>query len=97
MDLSTDYAGLKLNNPIIVAPAGITEITERMKQAEQAVAVVVKTLFEKGLYSKKSQKFKKFLTSGGLMVTILLLLCLLDSCPCITQRDCAIEYQLPIG
>ena len=23
-----------------------------------------------GLYSKKSQKFKKFLTSGGLMVTL---------------------------
>ncbi len=49
MDLTTDYAGLKLENPIIIAPAGITGTVERMKEAEQAGAgaVVVKTLFEK--------------------------------------------------
>lgn len=49
MDLTTEYAGLKLSNPIIAAPAGITETVERMKKAEEAGAgaVIVKTLFEK--------------------------------------------------
>jgi len=47
-DLTTDYAGLKLKNPVVVAPAGITETVERMKKCELhgAGALVVKTLFE---------------------------------------------------
>ncbi|MFQ6098747.1 MAG: 4Fe-4S binding protein, partial [Armatimonadota bacterium] len=47
-DLSTDYVGLHLTNPIIVAPAAITETAERMKRCEDAgaAAVVVKTYFE---------------------------------------------------
>ena len=31
-DLTTDYAGLKLRNPLILAPAGISGTVERMKR-----------------------------------------------------------------
>jgi len=49
IDVRVNYAGLKLSNPIIVAPAGITATVERMKRAQEygAGAVVVKSLFEK--------------------------------------------------
>jgi dihydroorotate dehydrogenase (fumarate) len=48
IDLTTNYVGLKLRNPIIAAPAGTTGTVERMKKAEDkgVGAVVVKTLFE---------------------------------------------------
>src|SRR3990172_10712109 len=47
-DLSTEYVGLTLRNPLLAAPAGITETVGRMKRAEDngIGAVVVKTLFE---------------------------------------------------
>ncbi len=47
-DLSTDYAGIELANPLILSPAGVSETVKRMKKAEEAGcgAVVVKTLFE---------------------------------------------------
>lgn len=48
-DLTTDFVGLKLRNPVVVAPAAITETVERMKRCEDngAGAVVVKSYFEK--------------------------------------------------
>lgn len=48
MDLSCEYVGLKLKNPIVVASSGLTENLKNMKKAEEhgAACVVVKSLFE---------------------------------------------------
>ncbi|PMQ00855.1 MAG: dihydroorotate dehydrogenase [Dictyoglomus sp. NZ13-RE01] len=48
MDLSTNYVGLRLKNPIIVASSGLTENLKNMKKVEEngAGALVVKSLFE---------------------------------------------------
>lgn len=48
-DLTTEFVGLKLRNPVVVAPAAITETVERMKRCEDngAGAVVVKSYFER--------------------------------------------------
>jgi dihydroorotate dehydrogenase (fumarate) len=47
-DLSTNYMGLKLKNPIIVSSSGLTDSVEKILELEQngAAAVVVKSLFE---------------------------------------------------
>lgn len=47
-DLTVSYVGLSLRNPLIAAPAGITETVERLKRAEDAGigAAVMKSLFE---------------------------------------------------
>jgi dihydroorotate dehydrogenase (fumarate) len=47
MDLSCEYVGLKLKNPIVVASSGLTENLKNMKKAEEhgAACVVVKSLF----------------------------------------------------
>ncbi len=47
-DLSVHYAGMELDNPVVLSPAGITETVKRIKKAERAGcgAVVMKTLFE---------------------------------------------------
>ncbi len=48
MDLSTNYLGLKLKNPIIVGSCGLTKTAEQIVRCEQAGAgaVVMKSLFE---------------------------------------------------
>lgn len=48
MDLSTEYLGLELKNPIIVGSSGLTSSVEKVKQAEKAgaAAVVLKSIFE---------------------------------------------------
>ncbi len=51
MDLSCEYVGLKLKNPLIIASSGLTETTERITKAENygAAAVVVKSFFEEAV------------------------------------------------
>ena len=48
LDLSVDFCGLRLSNPLVVAPAGITETADRIKRCEDAGAgaVVMKSYFE---------------------------------------------------
>lgn len=48
MDLTTQYLGLELKNPIIVGSSGLTGSVEKVKHAEQcgAGAVVLKSMFE---------------------------------------------------
>ena len=48
MDLSTNYLGLSLKNPIIVASCGLTKTVDQIKRCEQAGAgaVVMKSLLE---------------------------------------------------
>ncbi len=48
MDLSINYLGLKLKNPIIIGSSGLTNSVEKIKELEKngAAAVVLKSLFE---------------------------------------------------
>lgn len=48
VDLSTNYMGLKLKNPIIVGSSGLTKSVDRIKELEAngAGAVVLKSIFE---------------------------------------------------
>lgn len=48
IDLSTNYMGLKLKNPIIVGSSGLTKTVDRIKELEAngAGAVVLKSIFE---------------------------------------------------
>jgi len=48
MDLSVNYLGLKLKNPIIIGSSGLTNSVEKIKELEKngAAAVVLKSLFE---------------------------------------------------
>jgi len=47
-DISIDFCGVHLRNPIVAAPAGITESAERLKRCEDAGcgAAVIKSYFE---------------------------------------------------
>ena len=47
-DLSTDFVGLKLRNPLIVSSSGLTDSVEKIQKLEKAGAgaVVLKSLFE---------------------------------------------------
>lgn len=65
MDLSTQYLGLELKNPIIVGSSGLTSSVEKVKQAEKAgaAAVVLKSIFEEEValeyadFMKDAQRF----------------------------------------
>lgn len=48
VDLTTDFCGLKLRNPIVAAPAGITESADRLKRCDDAGcgAAVIKSYFQ---------------------------------------------------
>jgi dihydroorotate dehydrogenase (fumarate) len=48
MDLTTDYMGLKLSNPIIAGSSGLTDSVEKIQKLEQngAGAIVLKSIFE---------------------------------------------------
>lgn len=47
-DLSVEFCGVRLRNPLVAAPAGITETAERLKRCEDAGcgAAVIKSYFE---------------------------------------------------
>lgn len=48
VDLTTDFCGLKLRNPLVAAAAGITETADRMKRCEDAGigAAIIKSYFQ---------------------------------------------------
>jgi len=46
VDLTTEYVGLRLANPLVVASAGITETVDRLRRIEGAGAAVMKSWFE---------------------------------------------------
>jgi len=48
VDLSTDYLGITLRNPVIIGSSGLTSSAENIKKLEQsgAGAVVLKSIFE---------------------------------------------------
>ena len=60
-DLSTNYLGLQLRNPIIVGSSGLTDSVEKIRTLEQsgAAAVVLKSLFEEEiLFELEEDKHK---------------------------------------
>ncbi len=63
MDLSTQYLGLELKNPIIVGSSGLTSSLEKVKHAEKcgAAAVVLKSIFEEEV----ALEFKNFKKSSA--------------------------------
>ena len=54
-DLSVDYLGLKLKNPLIVGSSGLTDKIESARNLEQngAAAIVLKSLFEEEIVLEK--------------------------------------------
>ncbi len=56
IDISTEYAGLKLQNPIIVSSSGLTNNAVRNKDLEKAGAgaIVLKSLFEEQIEMQSS-------------------------------------------
>ena len=65
-DLSIEYLGLNLRNPIIVGSSGLTEKTETIRNLEQngAAAVVLKSLFEEEIILEKQASLRQ-MGSGG--------------------------------
>jgi len=57
IDLSINYLGLKLKNPIIIASSGLSNSIEKIKKLEEngAGAIVLKSLFEEQLIAEYSQ------------------------------------------
>lgn len=57
MDLKTEFAGLKLKNPIIISSSGLTSSAEKIEKLEQAGAgaIVLKSLFEEQIMQKAKQ------------------------------------------
>ena len=62
-DLSTQYMGLKLKNPVIIGSSGITSTISEIKQASEsgAGAVVLKSIFEEQI----SHETDKFMDGGS--------------------------------
>ncbi len=59
-DLSINYMGLKLRNPLIVSSSGLTSNVEKIKKIEEngAAAVVLKSLFEEQINYETSDLLK---------------------------------------
>lgn len=59
MDLSVNYMGLKLRNPIIVGSSGLTNSVEKIRDLERqgAGAVVLKSLFEEQILMEQEKSY----------------------------------------
>lgn len=67
-NLSTEYMGLKLKNPIIIASSGLTDTVESIKSLEEngAAAVVLKSLFEEEIVAEMDAQLKKMSSTSPL-------------------------------
>ncbi|MCK5776161.1 MAG: dihydroorotate dehydrogenase-like protein [Bacteroidales bacterium] len=61
MDLSINYLGLNLKNPIIVGSSGLTNSVEKIRDLEQkgAGAVVLKSLFEEQIAMEQEKSYSQ--------------------------------------
>jgi dihydroorotate dehydrogenase (fumarate) len=61
-DLSTEYLGLRLKNPVIVGSSGLTDSTDKIKElaSNNAAAVVLKSLFEEQILAELSQNLTTY-------------------------------------
>lgn len=67
-DLSVEYLGLKLRNPIIVGSSGLTDKIETIRNLEQngAAAIVLKSLFEEEIILEKQARLSQMHSGGDL-------------------------------
>ncbi len=67
-DLSTNYLGLHLKNPIIAASSGLTDSVDNIKKLEKAGvgAVVLKSIFEEEIVLEMETNMKKMATESFL-------------------------------
>jgi dihydroorotate dehydrogenase (fumarate) len=67
-DLSVNYLGLKLRNPIIAGSSGLTDKTESIRNLEQngAAAIVLKSLFEEEIVLEKQASLSQMQSGGDL-------------------------------
>lgn len=65
-DLSTNYLGLELSNPIVAASSGLTDSVEKIKTLEKngVGAVVLKSLFEEEIIIEMNKKKEEMLRPG---------------------------------
>jgi dihydroorotate dehydrogenase (fumarate) len=65
MDLSTNYMGLSLKNPLVVSPSPLCQETDNIRKMEDsgAAAVVLQSLFEEQI-TLESQELDRYLTQG---------------------------------
>lgn len=61
VDLSTNYMGLRLKNPIIIGSSGLTKSVDRIKELEAngAGAVVLKSIFEEQIVHQSNDLIKQ--------------------------------------
>jgi dihydroorotate dehydrogenase (fumarate) len=61
-DLSTEYLGLQLKNPVIVGSSGLTDSADKVKDLadNNAGAVVLKSLFEEQILAELSQNLTNY-------------------------------------
>ena len=66
VDLSTDYLGLKLKNPVIVGSSGLTNSVQSIKELEDkgAGAVVLKSIFEEEIAFEYEDILKEAKSKG---------------------------------
>jgi len=66
INLSTDYLGLTLKNPIIAASSGLTDTVEKIVDLEKhgAAAVILKSLFEEEIIAEMDAKMKQMASTG---------------------------------
>ncbi len=59
-NLETNYLGLKLKNPLVIASSGLTNSVKKIKELEEAgaAAVVVKSIFEEQILNELSSLLK---------------------------------------
>ena len=71
VDLSTNYCGLQLPNPVIIAPAAVTETAEHIKKCEDAgaAAAVMKSYFEFEPARRHATPRFRVIRSAGSMAT----------------------------
>ncbi len=66
IDLSTNFAGLKLKNPIIIGSSGLTNSARDIKLLEEngAAAVVLKSLFEEEIIIEMQASYSSMTSEG---------------------------------
>jgi dihydroorotate dehydrogenase (fumarate) len=65
-NITTQYLGLTLKNPIIAASSGLTDSVEKIVDLEKsgAAAVVLKSLFEEEIIAEMDSKLKQMASTG---------------------------------
>ena len=65
-DLTTNYLGLTLRNPIVIASSGLTNSVEDIVELDKngAAAVVLKSIFEEQIMREADHRLKKAQEDG---------------------------------